>query len=448
MGVEPLTDNFAEAEPIAVNPDEVSEDAIALAFTAQYRDTMRYCHHAGKWYEWDSTRWRKDEEKRAFHFARQLARNMAQGKKSTCKANVAAGAERFCQADPAHAVTAAIWDSDPMLLGTPAGIVDLRTGRLRRPDPSAYITRLTGVSPSSDEPVRWLEFLRQTTGDDQEMIDFLQRMCGYCLTGLTTEHALFFIYGPGGNGKSVFLNVLTHLLGEYAATAAMETFQASKHQGHPADLAMLQGARGVFASETDAGATWAEARIKQMTGGDPISARFMRQDFFTYTPQFKLLIVGNHAPAIRAVDDAMRRRINIIPFTRKPDRVDPMLGEKLKEEAPGILNWMIRGCLAWQEEGLGRPGAIREATDEYFADQDTLGQWMAEECDLDPAYMDTSQALFSSFAAFMKRMGENPGSNKAFSLDMQRRGFQRKRSGQTLFVGIRVRANGQEYGHD
>jgi putative DNA primase/helicase len=198
---------------------------------------------------------------------------------------------------------------------------------------------------------RWLTFLDEATGKDVELIGFLQRWCGYCLTGDIREHALVFCYGPGGNGKTVMLNTISGILGDYAKTAAMETFVASQFEHHPTDLAMLCGARLVTAAETEEGRAWAETKIKQLTGGDPISARFMRQDFFTYRPHFKLMIIGNFEPALRNVDDAARRRFNVMPFTRKPPVVDKTLEDKLHSEWSGILRWMIEGC-PWNGSAL------------------------------------------------------------------------------------------------
>jgi putative DNA primase/helicase len=199
------------------------------------------------------------------------------------------------------------------------------------------------------------------------LIRFLQQWAGYCLTGDTREHALVFVCGPGGNGKSVLINVIMGILHEYAVTAAMETFTASKSDRHPTDLAMLRGRRLVTASESEEGRAWAESRIKQMTGGDPITARFMRQDFFTFCPQFKLIIIGNHKPVLHCVDDAARRRFNIVPFTRTPASPDPLLEEKLKTEWPGIFRWMIEGCLDWQAHRLIRPASVVDATEDYFS---------------------------------------------------------------------------------
>jgi putative DNA primase/helicase len=295
---------------------EPTEDGIARAFAERHKDDLRFCHHAGKWYVWTGARWQKEETKLAFHWARKICRDLnPESDERLAKASTAAAVERFAQADRTLAVTSAIWDADPYLLGTPAGVVNLRTGILRPAERTGYITRQAAVAPDvTAGRLLWDRFLEEATLDDKGLQRFLQQVAGYCLTGDVREHALFFVYGPGGNGKSVFLNVLAGLMGDYATTAAMDSFTASVTDKHPTDLAMLQGARMVSASETEEGRAWAESRIKQMTGGDTIRARFMRQDFFEYRPQFKLVIVGNHKPVLRNVDDAARRRFNIIPF--------------------------------------------------------------------------------------------------------------------------------------
>lgn len=347
-------------------------------------------------------------------------------------------------ADPAIGVTADVWDSDPWLLGTPGGTVDLRSGLLRDADPTEHITKLTGVEPAlTPHCPLWLAFLDQATGGDAGLIQFLQQWCGYSLSGITREHALVFVYGPGGNGKSVFLNVLTGVLGAYATTAAMDTFTASKSDKHPTDMAMLRGARLVTASETEEDRAWAEARIKSLTGGDPVTARFMRQDFFTFVPTFKLTIVGNHQPMLRNVDDAARRRFNIVPFIRKPDQPDRQLEGKLRAEWPAILRWMIEGCLDWQANGLVQPDSVAEATDAYFAEQDLMAQWLAEKCDVrvgDPNVWDRTTDLFESWSAYAKAAGDTPGTVKAFGPAMRRKGFQQHRNKYARgFSGLRLR---------
>jgi P4 family phage/plasmid primase-like protien len=223
---------------------------------------------------------------------------------------------------------------------------------------------------------------------------------GYMLTGDTREHAFLVLCGPGGNGKGVLVNTLASALGDYATTAPMETFMASSQPQHPTDLAGLRGARLVLAQETEAGRVLAEGRIKALTGGDRIAARFMRGDFFEFVPAFKLVLVGNHRPVIRNPDDAMRRRMHLLPLTFKPPKPDPELSARLHEELPGILQWAIQGCLAWQREGLSRPTVVRDATADYFYEQDLLVQWLAERCQVQRGAYAPSSALYRDWKAW------------------------------------------------
>jgi putative DNA primase/helicase len=288
------------------------------------------------------------------------------------------------------------------------------------------ITKTTLVMPNDAGCPLWLRFLNEATGNDGELIRFLQQFCGYCLTGVTREHALVFVYGPGGNGKSVFLKTITSILKDYAVTSAMETLTASSNDKHPTDLAMLAGARLVTANETEEGRAWAEARIKALTGGDPITARFMRRDFFTYVPTFKLVVTGNHKPVLHNVDEAARRRFNIVPFTLKPAKPDLELEQKLLAEAPAILQWMVEGCLDWQRNSLVRPKPVIDATAEYFSDQDLFRQWLEEECICEPGNKDRSAAssvLYRSWSDFAKAAGVKPGTTSTFKENLKAAGF-------------------------
>jgi putative DNA primase/helicase len=285
-----------------------------------------------------------------------------------------------------------------------------------------YCTKQATVDPDlrADCPL-WRQFLLRVMDNDQSMVDYLQRVCGYCLTGLTTEHVLFFAYGTGANGKSTFANGLTAILGigpsGYAAIAPISTFTASHTDQHPADLAMLRGARVVVAQETEENRSWAISKIKMMTGGDLIAARFMRQDFFTYRPQFKLLILGNHKPALHNVDEATRRRFHLIPFTvtiPESER-DPKLPDKLMAEYPQILGWMMRGFEEWDRIGLAPPDRVLAASAAYFADEDTVATWIAECCDTGRTFYDTLTALYPSWKAWAEARGERPGASKEFA---------------------------------
>lgn len=437
--------------PTITDASEITEDRAAEYFARVYRDRLAYCHSVGAWYEYDGSIWRQHKTPLAFHYARELMRDLSNNLKSPGqfqKTRFAMGVEKFAQADPIFSRVSDHWNPDPYLLGTPNGTVDLRTGRLRASMPSDRINRATAIPPSDQGCPLWLGFLHGATGGDHELMRFLQQIAGYSLTGLTTEHALFFIYGGGGNGKSVFIDTLTRIAGEYAQTAAMTTFERQDNSGIPADLAMLDGARLVTASETEEGRPWAEARIKQMTGGDPITARFMRQNFFTFTPRFKLVIVGNHKPVLKSVDDAMKRRFNIIPFTIKPSKPDKELSKKLEGEWPAILQWAIKGCLDWQENGLVRPTSVTIATNKYFAEQNILQQWMDQYCEADldnPHITEPAKNLFASYAKFLADYGENKTTMKAFSQALQREGFTHDRSKHGVFYRqIRLRTNEDE----
>jgi putative DNA primase/helicase len=444
----------AEAEEI--DNGTITQDGIARVFARRFEDKLRYCHDTGAWFEWTATHWKKDKTDLAFNFCRELGREFTENAKTSelkevRKFSFAGGVERFARSDRLLAVTSETWDADPFLLGTPGGTVDLRTGELREPNPRDGITKITAVSPSTkaDCP-RWVKFMDETFGD-KDLVRFIQQWGGLCLTGSTAEHALVFGFGKGKNGKSVWLNTLTGILNDYATTAAMDTFTASKSDRHPADLAMLRGARLVTASETEEGRSWAESRIKQLTGGDPISARFMQQDFFTFRPSFKLTIIGNHKSALRNVDEAARRRFNLVPFNRTPTNPDLLLEQKLKAEWPGILRWLIDGCLDWQANRLVRPESVVRATESYFEDQDLISQWLAEACDAEPGNRYKSApvgVLFASWTEFASRVGETPGSIKAFSAWLEKQDFERGTEGHAkvrCFRGLMLRQRAADH---
>lgn len=405
--------------------EPISQVIMARAWQERRGHYRRHEHTRGQWMIVDqkSGNWQTDNDRSVFHEIGAVVHEMGGGVARCSNASFIRGTETLAAALPGVATTHDAFDRDPLMLGTPKGPVDLRTGKLLAPDPTLLISKSTTVAPAAGEPVRFLKFLMQSTGDDTDMVEFLQRVWGYMLTGLTNEQALFFIYGDGGNGKGVFINVARRIMGDYAVTSAMETFTASRSEQHPTGLAMLRGARMVTASETEKGKAWAESRIKQLTGNDEISARYMRQDFFSFVPEFKLLIIGNFHPALDTVDDAMRRRFNIIPFTRKPDKVNPRLEEELEAEFPQILQWMIEGCVKWQKTGLQRPQAVVEATADYFEEQDLFGQWLEEFCEVDAGHRAATNDLFHNWSQFADAVKEDAGSIKGFGNLLSKRGF-------------------------
>ncbi len=410
--------------------EPISQVVMANIWAERRARDRRHDHTAGKWMHVDPTSgvWRADDCRATFNEIGTVIHEFGAGAPRYSNAGFIGGTETIARGLPAVAVTHEHFDTDKMMLGTPAGPVDLRTGKTLRPNPSLLISKSASVAPAAGEPTKWLTFLMQSTGQDALMVEFLQRVVGYMLTGLTVEQALFFIYGDGGNGKGVFINVIRRIMGEYAVTAAMETFTASRNEQHPTGLAMLRGSRLATASETEQGRPWAESRLKQLTGSDEISARFMRQDFFSYVPEFKLLIIGNFHPVLNTVDDAMKRRFNIIPFTRKPEFPNPHLEQELEAEFPQILSWMIEGCLKWQSDGLRRPFAVIDATADYFDDQDVFGQWLEEFCEIAPGHAAGSQELFHNWTLFADEMGEQAGTMKGFGSLMSKRGFRSARA--------------------
>jgi putative DNA primase/helicase len=275
------------------------------------------------------------------------------------------------------------------------------------------------------------------------MLRYLKRLGGYILTGVTTEPLIAFGHGSGANGKTTFVNALAGILGSYARAVPAETFLASKQERHPTEIANLMGARLIIASEIGRGRTWNESRLNELTGGDRVAARFMRGDFFEFTPVFKLLIVGNHKPSLQSTNEAIRRRLHLLPFavTIPPAHRDTKLAEKLKAEWPGILRWLIEGCLEWQREGLNPPPEVRAATQDYLADEDLIGRWL-EECTVRAAQDYTaSAALYTSFKAWAEAAHEYVVSKKALTQALQEKGFRESRKATSRgFIGLRLRS--------
>jgi putative DNA primase/helicase len=436
-----------------VRPPEFSDEALALRFAERQSGRLRYVAAWGRWFIWDDLRWRSDETLHAFDMVRRICREAAHGCGklkvgiSLASANRAAAVERLSKSDRRLAAAVEQWDADPWALNTPAGVIDLRTGARRPARPDDYMTKLTGIAPDACCPIpTWLRFLDRTAGGDAELIAFLRRMAGYSLTGLISEHALFFLFGTGANGKTTFLNALIGCMGDYHKTSPIETFTASSNERHPTDLAGLRGSRLVTAVETEEGRRWAESKIKSLTGGDRIAARFMRQDFFEFVPTFKLIIAGNHRPGLRSVDEAIRRRFNLVPFTTTipPAERDETLADQLRAEWPGILAWAIEGCLEWQERGLAPPAVVQAATEAYLQAEDALGAWIEESGERDPDAWESSAVLFRSWKAWADRAGEHAGTLKKFSQRLEDRGdamdVRKARDGQGRrgFYGLRV----------
>jgi putative DNA primase/helicase len=411
---------YLEANAQILNVSELiaapkfSEDYLALQFTERHKNDLRYVAQWGRWMRYQGGRWAEDAICETFDRARLICREASNecleiedkpgAAKQLMSAKTVAAVVRMASWDQRTSALVSQWDSDLWLLNTPAGAVDPRSGLIRPGRREDYCTKLTAVSPGGECP-QWLQFLARIADGDLELQSFLQRMLGYSLTGNTREECLFFLYGTGANGKSKFLNAIAGMLGDYATTAAIETFIATSGEHHPTDLAGLQGARLVTSIETEEGRRWAESKIKALTGGDPISARFMRQDFFEFTPQFKLVIAGNHKPSLRSVNEAIRRRFHLVPFrvTIPEAERDLKLGEKLQQEWPGILQWAIDGCVAWYRDGLNPPKVVRDATADYLASEDHVARWLEECCTTGKRDYAKSKLLYESYFEVVRR---------------------------------------------
>jgi putative DNA primase/helicase len=429
-----------------------AEEALALEFAARHEPTLRYVAKWGRWLSFDGVRWHSDDTLHAFDRAREICREVAlecaKPAKAVASAKTVAAVERLAKADRRLAATTAQWDAAPLLFNSADSTVDLRTGADRAPDPSDYLTKRAAcaAAPRGTLHPLWSEFLARITDGDVELQAFLQRYVGYCCSGLTTEHAFVFAYGTGANGKGTFINTVRSVLGDYATVADMNTFLASKTERHPTDLAKLQGARLVVAQEVQQGRRWEETKLKTLTGGDMMSARFMRQDYFDFEPTFKLFIVGNHKPRLDTVDEAMRRRLLLVPFAVQipPAERDPDLTRKLRSEWPAILRWCLDGCLSWQRVGLAPPATVCVATNTYFDDQDAMQQWL-DDCTADggPDAFTRLSVLFPSWKDWCEARNHRVGTATALSELLTDRGFQKRReagTGQRGFDRITLKA--------
>jgi P4 family phage/plasmid primase-like protien len=462
--------------PDKPSPDDKTTEVAVLTdhwlveqLVKRTKSKLRFVPETGKFLVWDGTRWHSDAtmlaESMFIDALKQLSTELPgmaefnamriqrkQTKEKMLAEILSAGKVwalmRLAQADRSIAISISQLDADPLLLNTPSGMVNLATGEVLSADPDALCSRVTACSAVEPDPTPlWDKFLYETTGGDLELELYLQRLLGYSLTGLTKEQHLSFIWGDGGNGKSVFINVVTRIMGDYWAQADSGTFVQSRNDKHPADLASLVGARLVTASETQEGRAWDEQRIKAVTGGDPMSARLLFKDFFTFRPTFKLIFIGNYKPILKGTGAAMRRRMHLVPFTNKPPVVDMDLEQKLLGESPGILAWMIRGCAEWQKRGLAAPESVTAATEEYFEEEDTFGAWIEERLVYDGESFTSAADLYQSWNEFAHARGEWVGTIKRLSSNLKARGIPAVRTAKERgFAGLKLNPDYKPFG--
>ena len=422
---QPETDYTEELPPADLNELPFTDLGNAKAMVQLFGNRFKFCPVTKKWYVWNRLKWIEDKLNQVLVFANKTVEAREKNSQGIGDEDLRKSAFRFfrsCQSvarrnaliEQAKAwqpalVTTDDLDQNTWLLNCRNGTLDLRTGIIRPHDQADLITKCvdTDYEPGASCP-RWISYLEQSMGGDVELVDFIRRAIGYTLTGETDEHALFVNVGKGENGKSVFMTILSDLLGDYAANTQHGTFAEKKNDSTRNDLAGLMGARLVHCSETNDNFRFDEALIKQLTGGDKITARFLYGEFFAFRPAFKIWIASNYQPEIRGIDDGIWRRIKFIPWAVKvnPWERDPKLVAKLRAELPGILAWAVSGCRDWQQGGLCEPESIRRAAESNREDSDIMVQFLTECCEVGPRHECQSSQLYAVFRQWLVNRGE------------------------------------------
>lgn len=435
-------------------PPAYSQDALAVALVDAVGEDWRYTATQNQWYHWSGSTWNPEKTLFIFDEARALARLSSNSpelsaslRRELASRSTAASMVAMSSWDRRVATPIEAWNVNKGLLGTPGGVVDLKTGMLIQAAREQLITMSTTVMPEpvspSSSPTLWLACLQHWCGGDRSLIDYLQRLCGYCLTGETREQMLAFVHGPARAGKTTIIKHIAEIMGDYACNVEMESLTESKHERHSSELARLRGKRLVYAAETEEGRRWAEARIKKLSGEDRITARNLYENPEEFMPEFKLIVYGNHAPHLRSPDAAIARRLHIIPFVNpvSEEQRDLQLDVKLRAEHGRILAWMVAGALAWYDAGLGVPEAVTEAVTKYMDAEDTFGDWLNESLERTAAGRERSADLYQSYRTFIEGRGEAPVSQKRFAPKLEERGFVRvKTNGIRMFEGGKLRA--------
>jgi len=430
-------------------PAEMSEDHVAMEFAASQCDDLRYVAARNLWLVWDGSYWKPDAKKevdrRSIEFCR-TALSWPDAASLTPEGRRKIGSKRFwwnmrdnTSSDRRISAEESQFNADPYLLGVPGGVVDLKLGKVIAAEREHYITRQTAVAPERGEPVQWLKFIQHICKGDDSLIAYMQRWCGYFLSGDNSEEALLFCFGPARRGKSKFISALREMMGTYAVTASMDVFTESRMERHSEELASLAGARMIVASETDSNKRWSEARIKQLTGRDIVRARMLRENSFEFQLG-KILMAANHIPGLRNVDEAMRRRLHILEFANPvaEEDMDRDLDAKLRTEYPQILQWCMDGFLAWRDAGLGKPEQVMEAVENYLEGEDVIAEWIEANAVVDQNARAKSSDLYANYRSWAEGAGEYVLSQKNFTTKLKERGYQVMKSGVKVILGLRL----------
>jgi putative DNA primase/helicase len=441
-------------QPARFNPTDLGN---AARLVHHHGHNLRYCWPWRRWLVWNGQRWVIDDNGEVYRVAKATVASIYQeasaaaddeARKALAKHAMRseAGVRVREMVDLARSDVPVMpdeLDASPDLLNTASGTIDLGTGELREHRREDLLTKLAPVDYRPDAPAPvWDAFLERVL-PSEELRTFVQRAAGYSATGDTSEQCMFIDHGTGANGKSTFQEAIAAALGDYAMRAPTEMLLTKRSGGIPNDIARLKGSRFVAASETEEGRRLAESLVKDLTGQDTIAARFLWAELFEFTPTHKLWLSTNHKPEIRGTDNAIWRRIRLIPWsvTIPPAEQNKKLPTALRHELAGILAWIVRGCLAWRREGLQAPDEVRKATGQYRAEMDVLAGFLAECCELDTGHWEYAKDLYECYRRWCDENGERAEPQRKFGGRLGERGFQRDRGGSRgagIWRGVRL----------
>jgi len=447
--------DHAEGSPGSSSAHRCTDLGNAERFAAQHAARIAFAVHRKSWMVYDGQRWTPDHLQEAQRLAAETARSIlkeagaeedserrARLAKHAVASESAARIRAMLEvAQPKLAQPASRFDADPWCLNVLNGTIDLRTMDLRPHRPADFLTKRAPVAFDLGATCPRFDAFLVRVLPDLNVREYVQRLVGYCLTAETNEHIMAILYGLGANGKSLLLSVLCAILGDYACTAEASTFLARNQDGPRNDLAALAGARLVSISEVESGRRLAEPLVKQATGGDAISARFLYGEFFEYRPSFKILMATNYKPIVRGTDEGIWRRLRLVPFevTIPEAERDKDLSAKLLAESSGILNWALAGCLAWQRaRGLRTPDAVKAAGAEYRAEQSPISAFIEERCVLHPDATTLASKLYGEYVKFAEGSSERPVPQRVFGEALRAHGCEQARTMYArLWKGIR-----------
>jgi putative DNA primase/helicase len=437
----------------------LTDTGLAERFALQHGDDVRFCFAWGKWLVWDNTRWKIDDGGTVEQLGKRTVRSifgeaadepddarrkaLAAFAKSSESATKRSAMLTLARSEPPIPITPDALDKDPWIFNCPNGKLDLHTAQLCEHRHEDYVTKLCPVEyhPNALCPT-WLAALDRIFSGDSELIDFLQRFVGHSLTGDVSEQVLSIWHGVGANGKSTVANTIMEMLGpDYSMKAPADLLLQKRDSEHPTALTDLHGKRFVACIETDDGRRLAESLVKELTGGDPIRARRMREDFWQFWPTHKVVLACNHRPTVRGTDHAIWRRLKLVPFNVviPPAERDKDLPAKLREELPGILAWAVRGCLDWQRHGLGEPKAVIDATAGYQTAEDTLLNFITDCCVMGPENRVKAADLLDAYRTWS---GDKYMTVRKLTAMLTERGVERHKSNGLWYRGLGLLTSG------